>query len=172
MLYLQKYYIKKILFIAKRLFLSQYFLMLEYRAEITLWALSGILPLIMLGLWIGTDSFVESNIDRSSLIQYFIAVFILRQFTAVWVMISFEEDQLEGKLSPFLLQPICPFWRYYFSHIAEQVSRLPIVIIMLTFLFLFFPDGYWIPSLPLFLLSIVFIFWAFSIRFLLHWCFS
>ena len=30
---------------------SQYALMLEYRAEIALWALSGLLPVIMLALW-------------------------------------------------------------------------------------------------------------------------
>jgi ABC-type uncharacterized transport system permease subunit len=34
--------------VARALFTSQYALMLEYRAEIALWALSGVLPLIML----------------------------------------------------------------------------------------------------------------------------
>ena len=36
--------------LARVLLSSQYALMLEFRAEIVLWALSGVLPLIMLGL--------------------------------------------------------------------------------------------------------------------------
>ena len=158
--------------IASKLFSSQYALMLEYRAEITLWALSGVLPLIMLGLWIGSNSFQSYLFSRNEIIKYFISVFIVRQFTAVWVMISFEEDILEGKLSPILLQPIHPFWRYFFSHIAEQFSRLPIVIMMLLPLFIVFDKAFPIPSLPRLLLSIISIFLAFLLRFLLHWNFS
>ena len=33
---------------------SQYAYMLEYRAEIALWALSGVLPFIMLSVWSGS----------------------------------------------------------------------------------------------------------------------
>ena len=40
--------------VARALLVSQYALMLEYRAEIVLWALSGVLPLIMLGVWSGS----------------------------------------------------------------------------------------------------------------------
>ena len=124
---LKKYY--RFIRISKALLSSQYALMLEYRAEIILWALSGILPLIMLGVW--KEAGITSRIGLSGewISKYFISAFIVRQFTAVWVMFSFEEDNLEGRLSPYLLQPIIPFWRYFFSHIAEQFSRLPIVII-------------------------------------------
>ncbi len=38
--------------IARALLSSQYAVMLEYRAEIALWALSGVLPLVMLGVWV------------------------------------------------------------------------------------------------------------------------
>ena len=37
--------------LARVLLSSQYATMLEYRAEIALWALSGVLPFVMLGLW-------------------------------------------------------------------------------------------------------------------------
>ena len=37
--------------IARVLLSTQYALMLEYRAEIALWSLSGVVPLLMLGLW-------------------------------------------------------------------------------------------------------------------------
>ncbi len=158
--------------IAAKLFSSQYALMLEYRAEIALWALSGVLPLIMLGLWLGSESFIPYVFSKEEIIRYFISVFIVRQFTAVWVMVSFEEDYLEGRLSPYLLQPIHPFWRYFFSHIAEQLSRLPIVAIMLIPLFIYFGDSFIVPNFYGLCLSILSILMAFLLRFLLHWNFA
>ena len=154
-----------------RLFVSQYALMLEYRAEIVLWAMSGILPLLMLGLWIESDSLTSQLIGKDTIIRYFISVFIVRQFTAVWVMISFEEDHLEGRLSPYLLHPICPFWRYFFSHLAEQFTRAPIVFIMLLFTFIFIKDSFWFPDIQNIIIGIISILIAFILRFLLHWNF-
>ena len=87
-------------------------------------------------------------------------------------MVSFEEDNLEGRLSPFLLQPISPFWRYYFSHIAEQITRIPIVILMLILFFLFSPSIFWLPRFSNVVLGLVAIFSAFTLRFLLHWIFA
>ena len=43
-------YLNKRLRLPSALLTSQYALMLEYRAEIVLWAISGILPLFMLGI--------------------------------------------------------------------------------------------------------------------------
>ena len=146
--------------------------MIEYRAEIALWALSGVLPLIMLALWNevyqkGNHPHIELNLSH-----YFISAFIVRQFTAVWVMVSFEEDIVEGKLSPYLLQPVYPFWRYFFSHIAEQITRLPFVLLLIIILYLFNNDLFWSPSKINLILGSISIFLAFIVRFLLHWVFS
>ena len=57
--------------VIKTLLNTQYANMLEYRIEIALWALSGVLPFIMLTLWSQSDtnsSFGFSSIDLS---QYF-----------------------------------------------------------------------------------------------------
>jgi len=164
--------ISRKLHIATALIGSQYALMLEYRAEIILWAISGILPLIMLGIWKEADITSSLGLNSQALDKYFISAFIVRQFTAVWVMVTFEEDNIEGRLSPYLLQPIIPFWRYYSSHVAEQISRLPIVIILLIFLFILMPGSFWLPSFPTILLFIFSTFVAFSVRFLLHWLFA
>ena len=43
---------------------SQYAHMLEYRAEIALWALSGVLPFIMLSVWSGSESAYRLPPDR------------------------------------------------------------------------------------------------------------
>ena len=42
---------------------SQYAHMLEYRAEIALWALSGVLPFIMLSVWSGSDARAGLGLD-------------------------------------------------------------------------------------------------------------
>ena len=83
--------------IARALLSSQYALMLEYRAEIALWALSGVLPLIMLGVWQGSSASAAAGFSPSQLNHYFLAAFIVRQFTVVWLIYEFERDTLEGR---------------------------------------------------------------------------
>ncbi|WP_320676724.1 ABC transporter permease [Prochlorococcus sp. MIT 1300] len=158
--------------IARALIVSQYALMLEYRAEIILWAISGLLPLIMLGLWSDSQAAQLSGISKQELNRYFLSAFVVRQFTAVWVMVIFEEDLVEGRLSPFLLQPVKPFWRYLSSHVAEQFSRIPIVIIILAIFFFFNPSSFWLPDPLDIFLGIIAMVFAFFARFIMHWMFA
>ena len=117
--------------VARALLVSQYALMLEYRAEIVLWALSGVLPLIMLGVWSGSGAGAGAGLSPQQISRYFLSAFLVRQFTVVWLIHVFEEDALQGRLSPFLLQPLAPLWRYLAAHFSEQASRVPIVAVML-----------------------------------------
>ncbi len=158
--------------VARALLITQYALMIEYRAEIILWAISGLLPLIMLGIWQEAGISKTFGFSNEWLARYFVSAFVVRQFTAVWVMVSFEEDNLEGRLSPYLLQPIMPFWRYFISHIAEQLTRLPIVIIFIVSLFALKTNLIWIPDIFRTALFLVALFLSFTVRFLLHWLFS
>ena len=116
--------------VARALLGSQYALMLEYRAEIALWALSGVLPLIMLGVWSGSGAAAAAGLSPQQLSHYFLAAFVVRQFTVVWLIQVFEDDALQGRLSPFLLQPLSPLWRYLAAHFSEQASRIPFVAVM------------------------------------------
>ena len=125
---------------ARVLLSTHYATMLEYRAEIALWALSGVLPLIMLGVWQGSGAAAAAGISASSLNHYFLATFVVRQFTVVWMIYEFERDALEGRLSPFLLQPLHPLWRYVAAHLAEQATRIPFVAAMLVVIGLVAPD--------------------------------
>jgi ABC-2 type transport system permease protein len=79
---------------------SQYAHMLEYRAEIALWALSGVLPFIMLSVWSGSEARTGLGLDGVALDRYFLSAYLVRQFTVVWVVYAFEEDALLGRLSP------------------------------------------------------------------------
>jgi ABC-2 type transport system permease protein len=113
--------------IARALLASQYALMLEYRAEIVLWALSGVMPLLMYAVWSGAPAGVAAGLRPEQFARYFLAALVARQFTVVWVIYAFEEDNLLGRLSPLLLQPLPLFWRYWAAHLAEQATRLPLV---------------------------------------------
>lgn len=159
---------RRILRIARALLESQYALMLEYRAEIALWALSGVLPLIMLAVWQGSGAALAAGISAQALSRYFIAAFVVRQFTVVWVIHVFEEEALQGKLSPYLLQPLHPLWRYLAAHLAEQATRVPFVVLMLAVVGLLQPGVLWLPSLPQLVLAIAAILAAFLLRFLLQ----
>jgi ABC-2 type transport system permease protein len=160
--------------LARVLLGTQYAYMLEYRAEIALWALSGVLPLIMLGVWQGAQAGGDpatagiSGLDPVQLGRYFLAAFVVRQFTIVWVIHVFEEDHLQGRLSPYLLQPLPPVWRYVSAHLAEQATRLPFVIVIVAVFTLVQPAGYGLPGPLRLLLGILFTFLAFGLRFLLQ----
>ena len=154
--------------VARALLGSQYALMLEYRAEIALWALSGVLPLIMLGVWSGSGAGAAAALSARQLSHYFLAAFVVRQFTVVWLIHVFEEDALQGRLSPYLLQPLAPLWRYLAAHLSEQATRLPFVALMLLAVGLAAPGVLWLPSPPALLLGLLAIQAAFLLRFLLQ----
>ena len=146
----------------------QYSNMLEYRVEIALWAVSGIIPFFMLNIWTNNNLNEAININNTMLSRYFLSVFFVRQFSVVWVVFSFEEDALLGKLSPYIIQPLNPFFRYFTQHIAEQITRFPFALIIAIFFFLFNPDSIWFPNLIFLFLSFISTFLSFLIQFLIQ----
>ena len=146
----------------------QYSNMLEYRVEIALWAISGILPFFMLNIWTSNNLNESINISNEMLSRYFLSAYLVRQFSVVWVVFTFEEDALQGKISPYLIQPLNPFFRYFAQHIAEQITRFPSALIITTLFFLFNPESFWIPKFGVLLLSLISTFLSFLIQFLIQ----
>ncbi len=146
----------------------QYSNMLEYRVEIALWAISGIIPFFMLNIWTNNNLNESINISNIMISRYFLSAFFVRQFSVVWVVFSFEEDVLLGKFSPYLIQPLNPFFRYFAQHIAEQITRFPFAIVITFFFFLGNPESIWIPNLITIFLSFTATFLSFIIQFLIQ----
>ena len=146
----------------------QYSNMLEYRVEIALWAISGIIPFFMLNIWTNNNLNESINISDIMLSRYFLCAFFVRQFSVVWVVFSFEEDSLMGKVSPYLIQPLNPFFRYFAQHLAEQITRFPFALIIAFFFFLFNPESLWIPNFGILFLSAISTFLSFLIQFLIQ----
>ncbi len=157
---------------AKTLFLTYYAHMLEYRAEIFLWALSNSLPLILMGIWIKAGESGQFNLGSLDFARYFFSIFIVRQFTAIWVIWDFEKEVIQGKLSFYLLQPIDPVWHHVARHLTEKITRIPIVLAFIGLFFLLYPQAFWQPSLIQILLFIIAVAMAFMLRFLIQYTFS
>ena len=146
----------------------QYSNMLEYRVEIALWAVSGVIPFFMLNIWTNNNLNESLNISSTMLSRYFLSAFFVRQFSVVWVVFSFEEDVLLGRISPYLIQPLNPFFRYFAQHIAEQITRFPFALLIAIIFFIFNPETLWIPNLWILMMSCISIFFSFVIQFLIH----
>ncbi len=149
-----------------------YAYMLEYRAELLLWVLSGSLPFILMGVWGQAAQGGQFGLSSLDFTRYFLAAFLAKQFAVVWVIWEFEREIVEGKLSFRLLQPIDPGWHHFASHVAERFARLPFLLILIVLFFLLFPRAIWIPSLSSFLLFILVVMLAFVLRFITQYTFA
>lgn len=156
----------------KTLLSTYYAYMLEYRAELFLWALSGSLPLILMGVWIKASQSGRFGLNPVDFIRYFLAVFIVRQFTVVWVIWEFEKEVIEGKLSFRLLQPMDPVWHHVASHLSERLARLPFALALVGLFFILYPQAIWLPSLGNVGLFLVELLLAFALRFLIQYTFA
>jgi len=149
-----------------------YAYMVEYRAELLLWVLSGILPFILMGAWVQAAEGGTLGLSPIEFARYFLATFIARQFTVVWVIWEFEREVVEGKLSPRLLQPLDPVWHHLASHLAERVARLPFTLILVGVFFLLYPQAFWVPTWSGLGLAALASALAFSLRFLMQYTFA
>jgi ABC-2 type transport system permease protein len=149
-----------------------YAYMVEYRAELILWVLAGSLPIILMGVWTQAAQGGSFGLTPVDFARYFFAVFLVRQFTVVWVVWEFEREVVEGKLSPRLLQPLDPVWHHVISHVSERAARIPFALALMALFFILYPQAIWIPSLPqisLFALAVVL---AFTLRFVIQYTFA
>jgi ABC-2 type transport system permease protein len=149
-----------------------YAYMVEYRSELILWVLSGSLPIILMGVWIQAAQGGQFGLTSVGFARYFLAVFIVRQVTTVWVIYEFEKEIVEGKLSPRLLQPLDPVWHHVASHIAERGARMPFAILLVVLFFVLYPQAFWLPSLGNLLLFTLALVLAFALRFLIQYTFA
>lgn len=157
---------------AKVLSVVYYAYMMEYRAELFLWALSGSLPLILMGVWYQAAQGGQFGLTPVDFTRYFLAVFVIRQFTVVWVIWEFEKEVIEGRLSPRLLQPLDPVWHHVAGHFSERFARLPFALALIALFFVIYPQAFWIPSLSNVLLFAIAAIFAFALRFIIQYTFA
>ena len=158
--------------LASSLLSVYYAYMVEYRAELLFWVLSGSLPLILLGVWTQASRGGNFALDATEFARYFLAVFLTRQFTVVWVIWDFEREVVEGTLSFRLLQPLDPGWHHYSRHLAERGARIPFIAALVGLFALLYPQAVWRPEVWRLLLFGLTLMLAFTLRFLVQYTFA
>jgi len=98
-----------------------------YRAEFLVWLLTTTLPLVMLALWseVARDGPV-AGYSGPDFVAYYLAAFVVRQLTGVWVAWDMNRDIKEGTMSMRLLRPIHPLVAYA----AENLAVLPLRLLL------------------------------------------
>jgi ABC-2 type transport system permease protein len=160
---------KQLVRVSRSLLVTYYAYMMEYRAELLLWALSGSLPFILMGVWSEAAQQVNFGLSSIEFSRYFLAVYLARQLTVVWVIWDFERDIVDGKLSFRLLQPVDPVGHHLAAHISERCARLPFIFGLVALFFLLYPAAFWLPNLSTFALFAIAGCCAFALQFLIQY---
>lgn len=113
---------------ARVIFVTQFAQMVEYRAEVIIWMLSGTLSLVMMLVWMAqAASAPDGHVNGYSPQQfasYFLSTWLVSQLLVVWVTYDLDFHIRQGTLSPMLLRPFDPMWSFYLGHLSERVFRL------------------------------------------------
>ncbi len=97
-----------------------------YRAEFVVWLLTTTMPLIMLALWgeVAREGGPLGGFSGADFTAYFLAAFVVRQLTGVWVAWDMNREIREGLISMRLLRPIHPLVAYAAENLAVLPMRL------------------------------------------------
>jgi ABC-2 type transport system permease protein len=107
-----------------------------YRAEMIVWVLATTMPLVMLALWLAVARDAPiGGYGAPQFTAYFLATFVVRQLTGVWVAWQMNLEVRQGTLSMRLLRPIHPLLGYTAEHVAGIPMRiivsLPVALVAL-----------------------------------------
>src|SRR4051794_2654043 len=82
----------------------------EYRAQVVLWVLTGIFPLVMMAVWLAVvaEAGPITGWGRSDFISYYVGAALVNQLTGAWVLWDWDDDIRQGTLSLKLLKPLDP----------------------------------------------------------------
>ena len=99
-----------------------------YRAEMIVWILTWLMPLVSLALWSAVASGGPvGRFDGRAFTSYFLATLVVKQLTGSWLVWELNQEIRSGALSRRLLRPIHPLVAYR----AENLAALPLRIALI-----------------------------------------
>jgi ABC-2 type transport system permease protein len=103
---------------------------LEYRAQVVLWLLAGIFPLVMLVVWLAivAEAGPLAGWDRTDFISYYVAAALAHEFTAAYLLWSWQADIRLGTLSFHLLKPLDPLHHYISDMLGWKLLLAVLVV--------------------------------------------
>ncbi|MDC0720028.1 ABC transporter permease [Nannocystis bainbridge] len=110
---------------------------IAYRVSMLMWVLTTTFPLVSLSLWSGlAASGPIGDYARPDFVAYFVAAFLVRQFTASWVVWELSAQIRSGDLNTLLMRPMSPMLYHAIQNLAALPIRcalaLPIGVLVLT----------------------------------------
>ncbi len=140
-----------------------------YRAELVIWILSALLPLVMLALWnaVAAGGPVRGY-ESADLARYFTATLLVRQLTGAWVFWQLQHEIRTGALSARLLRPMHPLYWSAMQMLAAIPLRLTVLAPVLLALVAWRPDLLAWPGFSAFSLFLVSIALAWLLAFLVQ----
>lgn len=94
-----------------------------YRVSMLLWILTTTFPLVSLALWAGlAEAGPIGDYARPDFVAYFVAAFLIRQFTASWVVWELSGQIRTGELNTLLMRPMPPL----VYHAVQNLAALPV----------------------------------------------
>jgi ABC-2 type transport system permease protein len=100
---------------------------LEYRGVILIWILSGILPLVMMMVWLTVSvAGPVAGYDSTAFVSYYLMVILVRRLTGVWIIWDLDREIRLGELSFYLLKPFHPIHH----HLARVVASKPVQLLL------------------------------------------
>jgi ABC-2 type transport system permease protein len=121
---------------------------IAYRAEMIIWILSTLMPLVMASLWTAAAASAPiANFSKEGFARYFAVTLVVRQLTSVWLVWELNYEIRQGKLSNKLLKPVHPLLQHAIDMLAAMPFRVIVLLPVLAILFLWWPALWRTPSL-------------------------
>lgn len=102
----------------------------EYRAQVVLWTVSAIFPLIMMAVWLSIvdEAGPAAGWDSADFVAYYVGVVLVERCTQAYSIWRWDRDIRLGELSTRLLQPIHPFHHQMTQEIGWKVTNIVLVV--------------------------------------------
>lgn len=113
--------------------------LIEYRADVILWTLSGIIqPVLALLIWTTLlSSGVKTGYNNSDILIYFLAAMLISSFTSVWSSYFIATDINSGQASRYLIKPFSLFLDHISWNVSEKIYKVSITFIVIVIFCLF-----------------------------------
>jgi ABC-2 type transport system permease protein len=103
-------------------------ILIEYRAEVYIWTLAGITPLVMMFVWMNLAGEGLEGRTPEDFARYFLFAFLAGQLTQTWVVWEMDFDIRTGRFSTMLVKPYDPWWAHVTENVAANGFRLPLTL--------------------------------------------
>lgn len=114
---------------------------IQYRADIVLWTLSGILsPLLGMAVWYSVSQGSVSTPASAQVITYYLLLMLTSQFVMAWHGHFLANDILKGDIIKYLLRPTAVIWQSIANNIVEKSIRVPLLLIAVVAIYLWVPQ--------------------------------